>query len=131
MSNLKIGFARLDMTPPLGVPMAGYFFERLAEGVLDPLYLNAVAFSDGENTAVVMTCDLEGIASVTMDKWLPQIAETVGLPKEALFIACTHTHTGPHLPGSTISGSDEQYDGWFLRRMCDTCPTPPLSAGLR
>lgn len=120
MSNLKIGFARLDMTPPLGVPMAGYFFERLAEGVLDPLYLNAVAFSDGENAAVVMTCDLEGIASVTMDQWLPQIAETVGLPKEALFIACTHTHTGPHLAGNTLGKYDEQYDAWLLRRMCDT-----------
>ena len=25
MSKLQVGFARLDMTPPLGVPMSGYF----------------------------------------------------------------------------------------------------------
>ena len=118
MANIQAGFARLDMTPPLGVCMNGYFFERRGEGVLDPLYLNAAAFKDDEKLAVVMVCDLEGIASVTMNRWVPEIAEKVGIPREALFISCTHTHTGPHLPGS-IHPSDPQYDQWLFRRMCD------------
>lgn len=115
---LKIGFSRLDMTPPLGVQMSGYFFERPAEGVLDPLQLNAVAMTDGDKSAVVMTCDLEGIASTTMNEWVPKIAEAVGLPAQGLFVACTHTHTGPHTPGGRLP-SDPQYDAWLFRRLCD------------
>ena len=55
---LKAGFSRVDMTPPLGSPMAGYFEYREAEGILDPLELNAIAVSDGENTILVVTADI-------------------------------------------------------------------------
>lgn len=114
----QAGFARLDMTPPLGVCMCGYYFERRAEGVLDPLYLNAFAVKDGDKAAVVMVCDLEGISSVTMNEWIPLIAEKAGLPAEAIFISCTHTHTGPCMPHD-IWPSDPEYDAWLFRRLCD------------
>ena len=38
--KLQAGFSRLDMTPPLGAYMDGYYFDRWAEGVLDPLNIN-------------------------------------------------------------------------------------------
>jgi hypothetical protein len=44
---LKAGFARLDVTPPLGVPLAGYYEKRIADGVLDPIQVNAVAVAKG------------------------------------------------------------------------------------
>ena len=44
---LKAGFSRLDVTPPLGSYVAGYFVARYAKGVLDPIYLNALAMTDG------------------------------------------------------------------------------------
>ena len=34
MAELYTGFARTDITPPLGVSISGYFHERLADGVL-------------------------------------------------------------------------------------------------
>ena len=52
---LKAGFGRIDITPPLGVSVQGYYEKRLADGILDPLELNCVAFSDGENKAVLIT----------------------------------------------------------------------------
>ena len=61
MGRLQIGFSRLDITPPLGTHMAGYYVERLAEGILDPLEVNAVAVSDGERTAILFSCDIIGI----------------------------------------------------------------------
>ena len=45
---LQAGFARVDMTPPLGTPLAGYYEARYADGLLDPLELNALALCDGE-----------------------------------------------------------------------------------
>ena len=33
--KLQAGFSRLDMTPPLGAYMDGYYFDRWVEGVQD------------------------------------------------------------------------------------------------
>ena len=51
------GFARLDITPPLGIPLTGYYRSRYADGVLDPLEINALAVSDGEKKAVLLRLD--------------------------------------------------------------------------
>ena len=37
MNTLLAGFSRVDITPMLGIGMAGYYVPRKAEGVLDPL----------------------------------------------------------------------------------------------
>ena len=43
---LKAGFAKVDVTPPLGSPMAGYARERISDGILDPIELVALAVND-------------------------------------------------------------------------------------
>ena len=35
MSQLCAGFARVNITPPMGMPIAGYYQVRLAEKVLE------------------------------------------------------------------------------------------------
>ena len=42
----QVGFARIEITPPLGTPVAGYGYKRISDHILDPLELNCVAFSD-------------------------------------------------------------------------------------
>ena len=118
MKECTAGFARLDMTPPLGVHLGGYFNERIADGVLDPLYVNAVAFGEGEKKAVMIVCDLLSIYGNAAHEWPVQIAEKLGLPREAVFTCHTHSHTTPVVDG-TREPSDPQYDAWLLRRMCD------------
>ena len=50
---LQAGFFRGNITPPLGTHMAGYYSDRQADGMLDPLLASCVAFRDGqENTAL-------------------------------------------------------------------------------
>ncbi len=34
---MKAGFARIDITPPLGSKLQGYYNVRYADGILDPL----------------------------------------------------------------------------------------------
>ena len=51
MKDLQVGFARLDITPELGIGISGYYVERRAEGVLDPLEVNALALACGEGGA--------------------------------------------------------------------------------
>ena len=54
---LKAGFSRVDVTPPLGSYVAGVFYPRFAKEVLDPIELNAIALSDGEETALIIAAD--------------------------------------------------------------------------
>ena len=44
--GLRVATFSVDITPPLGAPMAGYYHERGADGVLDPLYSKADAAVD-------------------------------------------------------------------------------------
>ena len=90
---LKAGFARLDITPPLGTELSGYFYVRYAKGVLDPLEINAVAVSNGSDTILLMAIDFIGINMGYMDEIRSLIAERTGLPAEHILIAALHQHT--------------------------------------
>ena len=90
---LKAGFARLDVTPPLGAELSGYFYVRYAKGVRDPLQLNAVAVSNGTDTVILMAIDFIGINMGYMDQIRTLIAERTGIPAENVLIAALHQHT--------------------------------------
>ena len=81
MDNYTAGFARLDITPPLGLKMIGTGFTgplRFTKGVLDPLYVNAIAFGGEDKSAVILVCDLLGIYD-SLELWPGEVAEKLGL----------------------------------------------------
>ena len=115
MGKLKVGFGRADITPPEGLYMPGYFYERRGEGYLDRLTGSCIAVSDGEKTAVIFSLDLIGINQAVGDQMRKIIAERAGLPVEAVYYACTHTHTGVAV-GDHI---DEAYNSVLFRTLAD------------
>ncbi len=115
MGKLKVGFGRADITPPEGLYMPGYFYERRGEGYLDRLTASCIAVSDGEKTAVIFSLDLIGINQAVGDEMRKTIAERAGLPVEAVYYACTHTHTGVAV-GDHI---DEAYNSVLFRTLAD------------
>lgn len=96
--ELKVGFGRYNITPPLGVPMAGYMQrEGCAEDLHDELTARAVVFEcNGESAALVL-------ADVCMlPEWCPcrvrvKLSERTGIPEGHVVVAATHTHSGPAL----------------------------------
>ena len=110
-ASFKAGFARVDITPPLGTPIVGYFEERRAQGVLDCLEANALAVTDGERTAVLIAVDLLGIEGVAFGEALRRrIAAAARLDDKAVYVHCTHTHTGPGA-GKADAGRTDIFDG--------------------
>ena len=96
MNNLSVGFARVNITPMMGIGIVGYFIPRFAEGVLDDLYVNALALGAGEDKAIVLTLDNCGISrDVAMD-FAASVSKATGIPADAVILHCTHTHTAPH-----------------------------------
>jgi len=94
-AEFKAGFARVDATPPLGIPMVGYFSKRNATSILDPLCVECVAVSDGKNTALIYSVDDLHLSNPVFKKAFPAITAATGVPRDRIFVHSTHTHTGP------------------------------------
>ena len=98
---LQAGFARIDITPPFGNDLSGYYERRLADGTLDPLFLNAVALTVGEETVLLMAADYIGIKmdhSIAIRKL---ISERTGVPIDHILLSALHQHTSPCLADPT------------------------------
>ena len=86
---MKVGFSRYDITPPLGSSFhASPYNKRTVEGYLTPIYVNAVAFDDGEKKAFVIAIDVLNLAQNYYDEFKAEISEATGVDKDAIFINC-------------------------------------------
>ncbi|MBO4884112.1 MAG: hypothetical protein J5602_02250 [Clostridia bacterium] len=121
MGQLCVGFARVNITPPMGIPVAGYYQLRLAERVLDELEINAVAVSDGGEKLLLLSADLLDLHAPFCNPILGRIARRTGIAEDHIFLACTHTHTGPKLNGDEAPELQRQYFDFLAVRMEDVC----------
>lgn len=94
MNMLQAGFARVDITPEKGVAINGYFVPRAVETVLDRLEVNCLALRCEGNTLLLMAADNCGIGTDILQPMIDEVCAVTGLPREAVYIHSTHTHTG-------------------------------------
>jgi sugar phosphate isomerase/epimerase len=94
-AELTAGVAVIDITPPVGYRMSGYFRERLNTGTLNPLYAKAIVLRQGDESAALVFCDIIGLSLDVTSRVRRQAAEKTGIPASNILIAATHTHTGP------------------------------------
>lgn len=93
---MRAGYGKADLTPPLGVELTGYgyYLNRCALSVRDPLFARALLLETGESKALIISCELLGLnryicADVTAH------AAQYGLEPHQVMIVSVHTHTGP------------------------------------
>ena len=103
--DFNVGFSRVDITPPLGVFMPGYYKLRYAKSVLDPLQINMVAFSDGKKTALVAQYDTEALSDSVADEMRDAIVKATGVDRDAILLHASHTHDGGFLVRKCGNGS--------------------------
>jgi len=115
---MKAGFSRIEITPSLGCSLAGDYNKHHAEGFITGLYANAVAFSDGETTVCTVSLDLLEMPKYNMDKFRKYIADRTGLPYDALYIQCIHTHLGPDV-GGFLFEIDQSYFNVLCGKVSD------------
>ena len=119
MNTLYAGFSRVDITPMMGIGMAGYFVPRYAEGVLDPLQINALALACGEEKAVLISVDHCGIVKEVLNPMRQHICDVTGLPWESIYIHSTHTHTGPFLNYNPTEPLEIEYARSVYHKIAD------------
>jgi len=119
MNKLKAGFARVNINPPMGIPIRGYYKPRFAEGVLDDLEANALALECGEEKALLICVDHCGIEQNLCSDYRKSASDATGIPMENIIISQTHTHTGPALEKNSEDALIKEYTDFVGKRIAD------------
>ena len=99
--SLIAGFARADVTPPVGIVMAGYGSRTEGSiGIRDELAATALYLKVGEVEAAVVALDLIMARSEEIAAIRECCRERSGIPGEHILLSFSHTHAGPQMgPG--------------------------------
>ena len=92
MNNLKVGYSKVNVTPPLGIGISGYYIPRYAKGVLDELEIITLALSCNGKDIALISVPFCGIAKLT-ERYLESIEKATGINRANIFMSATHTHT--------------------------------------
>jgi neutral ceramidase len=97
--NWKAGLARAVVTPDKPLWMAGYAGRQApAERKEQDLFVKVLALEDQNGTKFLMvTMDLIIVSRPMRDSIEKAIGIRHGLPPSALFLNCSHTHSGPEI----------------------------------
>lgn len=117
---LRVAYAEADITPPLGGSMPGYFKDRKASGVLDPLKAKVVYLGQGKDSVALVACDLIGMGAPTVARIRQAVAGKTKNPPRHIFLHCTHTHTGGMVPRSFTSDAEKIYPSFYQGKVDNT-----------
>jgi hypothetical protein len=94
---MKVGAARADITPPVGLPMDGY--GARVSGAIDthdPLQVRAIVAEGDDGTAVALVvADLLYVNPRLQAIVADRVRVATGIERDRLQLVGTHTHSGP------------------------------------
>src|SRR5205823_8996957 len=101
VSNITEGFragtASQMITPDEPLWLAGYAARtEPAKGKISDLYASALAIDDSQGGRIVIaSVDLIAVPKMIADPVYAAVKQQIGLSRERLILAATHTHYGP------------------------------------
>ncbi len=123
---MKAGFYEIDITPPLGCDIPGYYRRRPATGVLHPLFVKACALEQNRTTTLLIVLDSVDIPCELYEAIVTHITERHGIPAECITVDATHTHLGIPV-GDGVALPDPEFLRVVLERTLD-CAARALAA---
>lgn len=95
-SNLRAAAAKIDITPPVGTPLAGYGDrDQGSTGVRDSLRAGILVLDDGRTRAALITLDLINAGDDETRLIRELVGSRAGIPERHILVAASHTHGGP------------------------------------
>ncbi|MGQ9489000.1 MAG: neutral/alkaline non-lysosomal ceramidase N-terminal domain-containing protein [Armatimonadota bacterium] len=116
---LKAGICETNITPPVGVWLAGYAGRSSGcIGVHDELYARALVLDDGLSLTCIVGLDLIALDFDLVERIRDGINRKVGIPYERILLNCSHTHSGPATRTFRAMGErDELYCNVMARKV--------------
>lgn len=137
-SVLKAGFAAVNITPDLNkfkkIQLGGFdpnypvpkfiHKNRLATGVLDPIWARTVAIqNEAGKTLILMSTDLPGLAWKYINPVRRELSRKYNIPISNIIIASTHAHSAPDGAGYWVSfqwGHNSKYNHQLMEWMIES-----------
>lgn len=106
---MKVGSAKVDITPPLNIPYLAYLPRQgKFKGVHDPLYARALVFDDNKMKIAIISADSIGYNNELLGEEYNFLSEVRGKIQERtgilglnVMLATTHAHSTPETTGIT------------------------------
>ncbi|MDR2764406.1 MAG: neutral/alkaline non-lysosomal ceramidase N-terminal domain-containing protein [Tannerella sp.] len=97
----KAGIAQVKTTPAESMWLAGYAArDHASEGTSQDLWAKALVLEDSTGyRSVLVTLDVVGITKDLADRIRKELNTRLGLTPAQIILNCSHTHSGPVLPG--------------------------------
>src|SRR5712692_316378 len=92
---LRAGFARRDVTPPIGTP-ALYGVTAFVQEIWDPLYVTALVLREGDEQAVVVGADMAAFLRRPYQEICAAIGLALGMPADRVVLNASHSHCAPY-----------------------------------
>jgi neutral ceramidase len=101
----QAGVAKVNISPELPIWLSGYGFRnRPANNKHDDLWAKALALQDAAgHRAVLVTIDIVGIPREISQDVCRQIEQRYKLPRSAIALCTSHTHSGPVIRGNLMA----------------------------
>ena len=129
MNQVKIGWAKRELSIAEPVSIPGQMYLRISEGIHDPLYATALCVDGGEGQDCVIFCSCDvvvlrgGVIPETLEKVAAMRPE---IPTDSIVMCATHTHAGggatntPELsPDGTPIYSGAKYRDFFTTQCAE------------
>jgi hypothetical protein len=119
--ELRAGVARVDITPPVGISMVGYYIrEGVSTGVERPLTATALVLESDNTRLVFVSCDIAFIQDPAATEIRGRIAKALNTGPASVLLNYSHTHCGPTLPGFLWQDEEQvQIQRTYLSRLSD------------
>ncbi|HHW11330.1 MAG TPA: hypothetical protein GXX29_15350 [Firmicutes bacterium] len=121
MCTWEAGIARLDITPPLWLTMAGFAGRdnyHVAGDVHDPLYVTALVLGTGAERVAIVSCDLLALEAEDTCRMREEIGAKTGISPQNVLIHTVHVHSGPLTSNLRTAGKrDTAYEAVLMRKI--------------
>lgn len=97
--GLSAGEGVADITPPLGIELAGFHKppgqERRVKGIRQPTEVRALALTLGSTPVAICSLDILGLDDKMTGRIQQAAAKRTGIPAENIHLVATHDHSMP------------------------------------
>src|SRR5262249_26479868 len=114
--EFRAGAAKADITPWMGLSIAGNMHDHRGTNIHDQLHARCVVLDDGETRLAIVVADSCMIPRPIFDAAKKLVHERNGLPLEHILMAATHTHSAPAATGIFQSEPDPDYQAFLTRQ---------------
>ncbi len=113
---LTAGLAKVCITPPPGVPLAGFAARQgNASGVHDHLFARACVVEEDGQALAFVSVDLLALDERFVRDVRRAVQSRTGIAAEGLLLAATHTHAGPVTIRTFVNPGDSLDAGYMER----------------